>query len=131
MIVSDILSRLIFNIISTSWSSRVLTDSPCSCNTVSCTVGDHRVHRCQATKLRVCCSGGFAYSKVGFALELLFIKNTAISKMNSSNSLQALPLSLIHTVHIVAKVLPEVFQDKFHKVPGLTSSAPDYCRWTW
>lgn len=131
MIVSDILSRIIFNVISNSWSSWVLTDSPCRCITFSCSVRDHRVHRCQAAELYVCFSWGFAYNQGGFALELLFIKNNAISKMNSSSSIQALPQSLIHTVYIVAKVLPEVLQGKFPKVPGLTSSAPDHWRWTW
>lgn len=43
--------------------------------------------------------------------------------MNSSNSFQALARSLIHTVYIVAKVLPEVLQNKFPEVPCFTSSA--------
>lgn len=86
---------------------------------------DDRVHRCQAAELPVCCSGGLSYSKGGFAMEILFINNIAIDKTNPSNSLQGLSLSLIHTVHILPKVLPEVLQDKFPEVPGFTSSAPE------
>ena len=48
-----------------------LTHSGCGHNTVSCTVIDRRVLRCQAAELHVGCAGGFVYSQCGLVLELL------------------------------------------------------------
>ena len=110
-----------------SWSFSVVTNSPCSYITFSCSVRDHRLHRCQAAELHVRFSGGFAYNKCGFALELLFIKNTDGFKMKSSS---AAPDTDSHSA-CSTKLLPEVLQDKFPEDPGLTSSVADHCRWTW
>ena len=79
-----------------------LTLSGCGCNTVSCTVIDRRVLRCQAAELHVGCAGGFVYSQCGLALELLVVASTTIVRINFSNPLKALSMALLHPVHVVA-----------------------------
>ena len=79
-----------------------LTHSGCGCNTVSCTVIDRRVLRCQAAELHVGCAGGFVYSQCGLALELLVVASTTIVRINMSNPLKALSMALLHPVHVVA-----------------------------
>ena len=79
-----------------------LTLSGCGCNTVSCTVIDRRVLRCQAAELHVGCAGGFVYSQCGLALELLIVVSTTTTRINISNPLKALSRPLLHPVHPVA-----------------------------
>src|SRR5512144_338146 len=80
----------------------VLTHSGCGCNTVSCTVIDRRVLRCQAAELHVGCAGGCVYSQCGLALELLIVVSTTTTRINISNPLKALSRPLLHPVHPVA-----------------------------
>ena len=79
-----------------------LTHSGCGCNTVSCTVIDRWIIRCQASELHVGCAGGFVCSQCGLALELLSIFSFTICWINPSNPLQSLPRLLLHPVHPVA-----------------------------
>ena len=89
-------------------SSREKTASPwfrtpagCGHNTVSRTVIDCGVLRCQAAELHVGCARGFVCSQCGLALELLSIVSSTNSRMNSSYPLQVVSCSLLHPVHIV------------------------------
>ena len=79
-----------------------LTHSGCGYNTVSCTVIDGRVLRCQAAELHVGCAGGCVYSQCGLALELLIVVSTITTRINISNPLKALSRPLLHPVHPVA-----------------------------
>ena len=79
-----------------------LTHSGCGCNTVSCTVIDCWVLRCQAAELHVGCAGGFVCSQCGLALELLSIFSFTIFWINLSNPLQSLTRLLLHPAYIVA-----------------------------
>ena len=78
-----------------------LTHSGCGYNTVSCTVIDRRVLRCQAAELHVGCAGGFVYSQCGLALELLIVLSITASRINPSNPLKSLSRPLLHPVYIV------------------------------
>ena len=75
--------------------SGFLTQSGCGFNTVSCTVIDGRVLRCQAAELHVGCAGGLVYSQCGLALELLVVASTTIVRINISNPLKALSMALL------------------------------------
>ena len=79
-----------------------VTHSGCGCITVSCTVIDGRILRCQSGKFHIGCAGGFVYSQCGLALELLIVVSTTIARINLSNPLKALSRPLLHPVHIVA-----------------------------
>ena len=76
-----------------------LTLSGCGCNTVSCTVIDRRVLRCQAAEIHVGCAGGCVYSQCGLALELLIVVSITTIRMNLSNPLKALSRPLLRPVH--------------------------------
>ena len=79
-----------------------VTHSGCGYNTVSCTVIDRRVLRCQAAELHVGCAGGFVYSQCGLALELLIVVSFTIRRVNVTNPFKALSRPLLHPVHPVA-----------------------------
>ena len=81
--------------------SGFLTQSGCGFNTVSCTVIDGRVLRCQAAELHVGCAGGFVCSQCGLALELLIVVSITTSRINPCNPLKALSRPLLHPVYIV------------------------------
>ena len=106
MFVSVTVLRLIFSVMSVPAQlpapPGLLTHSGCGCNTVSCTIIDRRVFRCQAAELHVGCAGGFVCSQCGLALELLIVVSTSISRINICNPLQALSRPLFHPVNIVA-----------------------------
>ena len=78
-----------------------LTHSGCGYNTVSCTVIDCRVLRCQALELHVGCAGGFVYSQCGLALELLIVVSITISRVNISNPLKAMSRPLLYPTYPV------------------------------
>ena len=82
--------------------SGFLTQSGCGFNTVSCTVIDGRVLRCQAAELHVGCAGGFVCSQCGLALELLIVVSITTSRINLSNPLKALSSSLLHPAYTIA-----------------------------
>ena len=65
---------------------------------MSCTIRNHRVLRCQSSELLIGCAGGFVYSQCGRALELFIV---AITRINNSNPLKALSMTLLHLVHVV------------------------------
>ena len=98
--------RLIFSVMSVAGELPAppgfLTHSGCGCNTVSCTVIDCRVFRCQAAELHVGCAGGCVCSQCGLALELLIVLSITISRKKISNPLQALSWLLLHPVNSVA-----------------------------
>ena len=78
-----------------------LTHSGCGCNTVSCTVIDGRVLRCQAAELHVGCAGGCVCSQCGLALELLIVVSITTSRVNISNPLKAMSRPLLYPTYPV------------------------------
>ena len=95
--------------------SGFLTQSGCGFNTVSCTVIDGRVLRCQAAELHVGCAGGFVCSQYGLALELLIVGSTTSFRINSSNPFQAMHRCLLHPVHfIVSKCVARSLAGQLH-----------------
>ena len=47
------------------------------------------------------CARGFVYSQCGLALELLVVESITIVRINISNPLKALSMTLLHLVHVV------------------------------
>ena len=76
------------------------TCSGYGCNTVSCTVIDCRVLRCQSAQLHTGSAGGFVYSQWGLAIEL-FIVTSIMIRINMSNLLKAISMTLCHSGHEV------------------------------
>lgn len=103
-----------------------LTHTGCGCNTVSLsgTVIDCRVFKCQAADLHVGCAGWFVYSQCGLALKLLSISSVTC-RTNPSNPLQFLSRPLLHPVHIVvSEFVARSFARQFHWGPRLLQLSP-------
>ena len=130
MIIFDQVYRLIFSVLSVLGQlptpPSFLTYSGCGHNTVSCTVIDRRVLRCQAAELHVGCAGGFVCSQCGLALELLIVASITISRINSPYPFQTLSRPLFYPLHPVVGIP----NGKVHPSGKGVESLAGYLHWS-
>jgi len=99
---------------------RYLTHSECCYNTVSCTVIDRRVLRCQSAEFHVGCVGECVWSQCCLVFKLLTVSSTTTSRRNNSSSFQYMSRPLLYPMHTISvKSVARSLARHFHWRPSL------------